>query len=47
MEESIRVKEDQLGDFERDRLIEHDKRIGTDEMLRQNKRQHLKLKFEV
>ena len=30
MEESIRVKDNQVGDFERDKLIEHDKRIGTD-----------------
>ena len=30
--ESIRTKDSQLGDIERDRLIEHSKRIGINEI---------------
>lgn len=44
--ESIRAKEDQLGNIERDTLIEQGKRIEIDEMQRQNERQSLKLKFK-
>ena len=47
LEESIRAKDNQLGDFEQDKLIEYSKRIGIDEIYRQNDRQSLKLKTEV
>ena len=33
----------QLGDIERDRLIEHGKKIGIDKILKQNERQCLKI----
>ena len=33
LKESIRAKDDQLSDIERDRLIEHGKRVGQNERL--------------
>ena len=44
---SIRVKDTQLGDIERKRLIEHGKRIRINEILKQKERQKLKLKSKV
>ena len=41
LKDSIRAKGDQLGDIERDRLIDHRKKIG------QNQRQNLKLQTEL
>ena len=43
LKESIRKKDSQIGDTERDRLIEHGKRIGVDVIFKQNDRQSLKL----
>ena len=47
LKESIQKKDSQLGDIERDRLIEHGKRTGINEKLKQNERQSLKFKTEV
>ena len=47
LKESFRAKYNQLGDFERERLIEHGKRIGIDEILKQNERQSLKLRSKA
>ena len=43
LKESMRKKDSQIGDTERDRLIEHSKRIGIDVIFKQNERQSLKL----
>ena len=47
LKDSIRTKDSQGGDIEKDRLIDYDKLTGVDEILRQNYRQSLKLKSEV
>ena len=47
LKESIQKKDSQLDDIERDRLIEHGKRTGINEKLKQNERQSLKFKTEV
>lgn len=44
--DSIRTKKSQHIGFERDRIIEQDKRIRTDKILKRNERQSLKLKTE-
>ena len=43
----IRAKDNQQDDIERDRLVEHAKRIGLDETLTQNETQSLKITTEV
>ena len=43
----IIIKDSQLDDIERDILIEHNKRIGIDQILKQNERQSLKRKTDV
>ena len=45
--ESIKAKDNQLGDIEWGRLVKHGKRIGIDEVLWQKDRQSLKFKTEV
>ena len=47
LKEWIKTKVSQLGDTERDRVIEHGKRIGIDKILKQNERQSLNPKTEV
>ena len=47
LREIIRAKDNQLSNIERDRLTEHNKRIGIDETLRLNKIKSLKVKIEV
>ena len=46
VEEIIRTKDSQL-DIERDTLIEHGKRIGINEIIKQNEGQILKYKTEI
>ena len=47
LREIIRAKDNQLSNIERDRLTEHNKRIGIDETLRLNEIKSLKVKIEV
>ena len=47
LKENIRIKDSQLGEIERNRLIKHNRRIGIDKILKQNEGQSLKLKTEV
>ena len=47
LKESFRTKDSHLGNVERNRLIEHGKKIGTDETIEQNERLSEKLKNEV
>ena len=47
LKESIRTKGCQLVDIERDRLVEHSKRIGINKILKQNESQSQKLKTKV
>lgn len=44
---SIRVKDTQLGDIQRNRLTGHGKRIRITEIFKQKERQNLKLKCKV
>ena len=44
LKDGMRTKDIQRGNIEKDRLIQHDKRIEVDEILRQNKRQSQKAK---
>ena len=44
LKDGMRTKDIQRGNIEKDRLIQHDKRIEVDEVLRQNKRQSQKAK---
>ena len=47
LKEIIRTKDSQQSGIETNRLIEHGKRIGIDEKLKQVLRKNLKLKTEV
>lgn len=47
LKEIIRTKYSELGEIETDRLIQHGKKIGIDEILKQNKRWSLKPKSKV
>ena len=47
LKESFRTKDSHLGNVERNRLIEHGKKVGTDETIEQNEKQSEKLKNEV
>ena len=47
LNESSRTNNSQLGDIERDRLMEHGKRIGIDEILREGETQNLNLKYKI
>lgn len=47
LKESIRAKNNQLGDIEMDRLIEQGKRTETDEIHRQNESESINLKTDV
>lgn len=47
LNESIRTNDSQLGDIERDRLMEHGKRIDIDEILREGETQNLNLKYKI
>ena len=47
LKENISRKDRQLSDIERDKLIGHVKRIGIDEILKQNGTKSLELKSEV
>ena len=47
LNESIRTNDSQLGDTERDRLMEHGKRIDIDEILREGETQNLNLKYKI
>ena len=47
LKEIIRTKDSQQSGIETNRLIEHRKRIGIDEKLKQILRKNLKLKTEV
>lgn len=47
LDDNIRAKDNQQGDIESDRLIEHDKCIRLDKTLMQNEMQILKITTEV
>ena len=47
LKENISRKDRQLSDIERDKLIGHVKRIGIDEILKQNGTRSLELRSEV
>lgn len=47
LKEIIRTKYSELGEIETDRLIQHGKKIGIDEILKQNERWSLKPKSKV
>lgn len=47
LDNNIRAKDNQRGDIESDRLIEHDKCIGLDKTLMQNEMQILKITAEL
>ena len=47
LKETIKRKDSQLGDIKRDRLIQHGKNNGINELLKQNERPSLKLKTEI
>lgn len=47
LKERIRTKGNKLGDIERDRLIEHSKRIKINEILSRTKEKSMKFKTEV
>ena len=47
MKENIRSKYSQRGNIERDLLIEHDKGIRTDEIIKQNERINNNLKSQL
>lgn len=47
LKESIRAKNNQLGDIEMDRLIEQGKRTEIDEIHRQNESESINLKTDV
>ena len=47
LKESTVIKNRVLGHIEKNRLIEYDNRIGTNQILNQNERQNLKLKTKA
>lgn len=47
LKERIRTKGNKLGDIERDRLIEHSKRIKINEILSRTKEKSMKFKTEI